>query len=186
MKKLSNIKVSLPKQKLRKLKSGAAITLKPEDLNESGENELQITNLKHKKLDRNHKKNKGFRLSLSEDETLDGEGVQAVGNVRQKIKVPSRKILDGGCGKCGSGIGTQKGVDEKESSYNTFVTSNHSAMNPLIGHNLDQSYHFRYLINRKGPEVMMGGGICGNEFKVGTPFNPRINQTLDQSHPLFK
>jgi len=181
MKKLSVVKASLTKEQLKKLKSGGTITLKKGQVGNDGKDELQLSSLKHKKMTKNHSRDKGFKLSLNGDEELNGQGVQAVGNVPlQTLKIPSSKILSTG-GSYGGKV--QAGIEKSDAAtYNTFIKYGHPATNPVVGPLFDQSYHFRYPVTREGKAVLMGGcGNCGGG--VGSPFNPiKINTQLDQSH----
>lgn len=168
---LGNLKVKLSKRQLSKLKTGGTVTITEDTLN--GEDSIQISNSKLKKIERNHKKGKGYRLKLSENELLNGEGVQSVGNMAQEIVVPKRKILDGGCSGYGF-LDTPAG----SSKYNTFVTSNHPAMNPALP-SLDQSYlAYKVKYTAKDPMVKLGGRL-----NKGSPMHPiPFLEERDQSH----
>jgi hypothetical protein len=176
VKQLSSIRAKLSKEQIRKLKSGGSINIKPEQVGSDGE-ELKLSHLKHKKLSKNHSKAKAFRLSLSGEEKLNGEGVEAVGNTPlHTIKIPPHKILTP---KVTLGGKVQAGIDRTPtSSYNTFVGGGHPATSPLIGTMLDQSRPNPVVYGVANPKK---GGCMGYVGAGGTPFNPLLPKNLDQS-----
>lgn len=200
VKKQENIKINLSKRQLSKLKCGGSVVLKKDDI-DNGDTEVQVNNSKAKKMLHNKSKNKGCKLKLGEDESLDGMGVQRVGNTRQAfnhIKVP--KTVFGGCNDCEGGTSMGGAVDvdtlgmrkaePNSNAYNTFVKSYTKLYTPKIPHNLDQSYHFKMRVNDKYDtnNVLMGGKISRRRQSSheGSPLDPLPRaKMLDQSIVRF-
>ena len=175
-KHLSTLIARLTKEQLRKLKSGGSVNVKPSQVGEDGDDEIKVSHIKHKKMAKNHSKSKAYRLSLSGDEEVNGEGVHAVGNLPlHTIKVPSNKILTPKVYDTGR---VAAGIDRTPTaSYNTFIKGSHPASSPLIPMNLDQSRPSPVVYGTQNPRT--GRGVGG--YGVGSPMNPRIPRNLDQS-----
>jgi hypothetical protein len=70
------VKLNLNPRQVRSLSEKAAVIVKPDQVRDDGEHEIDISVVKHRKMMRNKGKNKGYRLRL--DETEGGAFLQNI------------------------------------------------------------------------------------------------------------
>ena len=77
MRQLKKVRINLHPTQIKSLSSNSSVIIKPDQVRDDGEHELDLSVVKHRRLLRNAGKNKGYRLSL--DETEGGSFLQRVG-----------------------------------------------------------------------------------------------------------
>lgn len=77
MRQHSSVRLNLTPRQVKILSKKEAVVIKPDQLDENGEHEINLSVVKHKKMKRNAEKQKGYRLKL--DETEGGSFMQRIG-----------------------------------------------------------------------------------------------------------